>query len=581
MLKPNLKLVSSIAFASLLTACGGGGKDNAASSSTYSSTTYSSVSSSSLTMSSSSVPSLSSSTISSMATSSSSTPGLSSSATSSSSISEAPIDRLATHIGLTWISKGSVDVLVPSGQDLLVESQNKDQLTLYVFDNDVPGQSACTSTQCLSTWPPLLAKGSDVAQAPLSIITRGDGHKQWALRDKPLYFYVGDTIAGDIKGEGIGATWHVALTEPLSRKPPNDDSFKEYLIASGKVLVGIPNSGSFKFVGRYRNRDGFSLYTFDDDTYGVSNCNNECLTSWPPLLAEENDIAAPPYSIIDRSMGTNPSAKQWAYYGQPLYFYAGDTTAGNVSGEIVPKWHSLTPKIELTKSTEDLGSFLVASGIVEVAVPVNGVETTSRTARDGFTLYTFDNDPLHTTSCTDACLTNWPALMKNPFSLLEWPYAFNYREGGEQLTLNGKPLYFFAGDTQPGQTNGEGVGGKWVVARAAPLAVKNHPAKGKIFIAHGDLPNGTGWYDNARAEFTLYTFDNDPIGQTTCIGDCLATWPPFYANSTQSFGDFTVITREPGVLQWAYKGKPLYFYSGDSAAGDVNGEYTGWKIARP
>jgi predicted lipoprotein with Yx(FWY)xxD motif len=561
MLKPNIKLISSIAITTLLTACGGGGKDyNPTPSSNYSSTAYNSTISSSSVAMSSSMPALSS-------------------AASSIAVSEAPIDRLATHIGLTWVAKGSVDVLVPSGTDLLVGSQNKDQLTLYVFDNDVPGQSACTSTQCLTTWPPLLAKNNDVAQAPLSIITRGDGHKQWALRDKPLYFYVGDAITGDIKGEGIGAIWHVALTEPMSRKPPNNDSFEEYLIASGKVLVGIPNSGSFNFIGRYRNRDGFSLYTFDDDTYGVSNCNNQCLTSWPPLLAEENDIAAPPYSIIDRSMGTNPSAKQWAYYGQPLYFYAGDTTAGNVSGEIIPKWHLLTPKIELTKSTEGLGSFLVASGVVEVAVPVNGVETTSRVARDGFTLYTFDDDKVQNSSCTDTCLTNWPALMIPPFSSSE----FTYREGGEQLTFKGKPLYFFAGDTQPGQTNGEGVGGKWVVARAVPVAVKNHPSKGKIFIAHGDLSTGNGiGRETSNAEFTLYTLDSDPIGQSTCVGDCLTTWPPFYASSEKPFGDFTVITRDIfNSKQWVYKGKPLYFYSGDSAAGDVNGEYAGGTIARP
>jgi predicted lipoprotein with Yx(FWY)xxD motif len=494
---------------------------------------------------------------------------------------------LKTNIGSTWIAKGSVDVLAVNGSDFVVQTQNKDNLTLYIFDNDVPGQSACTSAQCVTAWPPLLAKAIDVATPPLSIITRADGKKQWALRDKPLYFFVGDANPGDIKGEGVGTIWHVALTQPVLRnKPTVSEPNNDFLVSSGNLLVGMPSGGNTKFVGERHDRNGFTLYTFDTDTSGVSNCTGGCLAAWPPLLADANDVAAPPYSIIDRSMGTNPTAKQWAYYGKPLYFYVGDTTAGDVTGANIPKWHLVAPKIELTSSTADLGSFLVASGLVKMAVPVNGVETTSSVARDGFTLYTFDSDTTQNSNCTDACLTNWPALIIDPNTAgftLEWPYSFTYRTGAAQLTLNGSPLYFFAGDTQAGQTKGEGVGGKWVVARAIPVAVKNHPTKGKIFVAHSTLTDGAGGNDNAHAEFTLYTFDKDPIGQSTCVGGCLAAWPPLHAGSEQPFGDFTVITRDAttGAKQWAYKGKPLYFYVGDSAPGDVAGEYTDWTIARP
>ncbi len=570
MLRQNIKLITVFSFIGLLSACGGGGGGGGSNSTSPAN-------------SSSSVTILSSSSSSSSLSSSS----LSSSSSSSVVATEAPIDRMVTGIGSTWVATGNVDLLVASGANFVVQTQNKNNMSLYIFDNDAPGQSACTSSQCVTTWPPLLAKVSDVAHAPLSIITRSDGKLQWALRNKPLYFYVGDTKAGDINGEGVGNIWHVALTEPVLRKIPNVDApNRDFLISSGKVLVGTPNSGNTAFTAERKDRDGFSLYTFDNDTSGVSNCNGACLAAWPPLLADANDKAEPPYSIIDRSMGTNSNAKQWAYYGQPLYFYVGDAAAGDVLGASIPKWHLVAPQIKLTKSTPDLGSFLVASGLVKMTVPVNGVETTSSVARDSFTLYTFDDDTLQSSNCKGSCLTNWPALIINPNaadSSLEWPYGFIYREGGTQLTLNGKPLYFFAGDTQAGQTKGEGVGGKWVVARAAPVAVKNHSTKGKIFVAHGDLTDGAGSTDTAHADFTLYTFDKDPLGQTTCFGGCLAAWPPFYASSEEPFGDFTVITRDAktGAKQWAYKGKPLYFYVGDGAAGDVNGEYTDWTIARP
>jgi predicted lipoprotein with Yx(FWY)xxD motif len=571
MLKPNLNLINSIALLSILTACGGGGSGKDYSStpgSSYSSAAYSIASSSSLAISSSSAQSSSSF------------------AASSSSVSEAPIDRLTTNIGSTWVAKGTVDVLVPDGSNLLVQSQNRDQLTLYVFDNDIPGQSACTSTQCLTNWPPLLAKDSDVAKVPLSIITRSDGHKQWALRDKPLYFFKSDTNAGDILGEGVGTVWHVALTEPvLLNKSSVNDQDGDYFVSSGNDLVGIPNGDNTAFTAERHNRDGFSLYTFDNDTDGVSNCNGGCLAAWPPLLADENDVATAPYSIIDRSMGTSPNAKQWAYHGRPLYYFASDSEAGQTNGKAIPKWHLARPQPFTVKNDATLGSFFVAAGLVESAAPNNGIETTTLVARHGFTLYTFDNDTAGTSNCSDACLTNWPALIAQEGAVAQPPYSLITRASGEkQWALNDMPLYFFLGDTAAGETKGEGVGGKWLVARGAPVAVNNHSTKGKIFIAHGNLITVNGSPDTLHSNFTLYTFDNDVAnsGKSTCNGGCLTAWPALYASDTaQAFGNFSIVTRDSGEKQWAYKGKPLYFYVGDSAAGDVNGEYTDWVIARP
>ena len=52
----------------------------------------------------------------------------------------------------------------------------------------------------------------------------------------------------------------------------------DYFVASGEVLVGMPeDSGNTSFVAQLQNRTGFSLYTFANDTAGVSNCSGTCL----------------------------------------------------------------------------------------------------------------------------------------------------------------------------------------------------------------------------------------------------------------------------------------------------------------
>lgn len=598
MLRLTKNLVLSGAVLAALSACGGGKSNsgyNPTPGSSYASTVYSSSSvavSSSAGLSStipSSTPSsssqssaLSSAVISSSVASSSAV----SSASSSAVATEAPIDRLKTNIGTAFIAKGSVDLLAVSGTDFVVQTQNKDSLTLYVFDHDVPGQSACTSTQCVAAWPPLLAKASDVAHAPFSIITRTDGKMQWALRDKPLYFFTSDANAGDIKGEGVGGIWHVALTEPVLLNSASVNALDgDYFVSSGKPLVGMPSGDNTKFVAEAHDRDGFSLYTFDTDTDGVSNCTGGCLAAWPPLLADENDVAVAPYSIIDRSMGTNPTAKQWAYQGMPLYYFVSDTVAGQTNGKAIPKWHLARPQPFVVKNDLTLGSFFTAAGLVKSATPVSTVETVASVARQGFALYTFDNDTAGTSNCTATCLTNWPALIANDGAVAQAPYSIITRASGlKQWALNDMPLYFFVGDTSASDTKGEGVGGKWIVARGAPVAVSNHTTEGKIFIAHGSLVTVTGTADTLHNNLTLYTFDKDTAGsgKSTCNGGCVSTWPPLYATATaKAFGDFTIIARDTGEKQWAYKGRPLYFFVGDSVAGDVAGEYADWTIARP
>ena len=85
---------------------------------------------------------------------------------------------------------------------------------------------------------------------------------------------------------------------------------------------------------------GMTLYMFDRDTTGKSNCNGQCATNWPPLAAAADAKAAGDWSIVTREDGS----KQWAYKGKPLYAFAKDTKAGDATGDGVNNvWHIAAP----------------------------------------------------------------------------------------------------------------------------------------------------------------------------------------------------------------------------------------------
>lgn len=83
-------------------------------------------------------------------------------------------------------------------------------MTLYTFDKDAAGKSACNGP-CAVNWPAALVADDAKASGPWSIVTRDDGLKQWAYNGKPLYAFAKDTKAGDKTGDGfLQGAWHIA-----------------------------------------------------------------------------------------------------------------------------------------------------------------------------------------------------------------------------------------------------------------------------------------------------------------------------------------------------------------------------------
>ena len=99
--------------------------------------------------------------------------------------------------------------------------------------------------------------------------------------------------------------------------------------------------------------------------------------------------------------------------------------------------------------TDETGSFLIAP--------------------NGSSLYTFDNDEPGISNCTGECIANWPAFSTEEQLTGGQGVAGTFDtltrdDGSLQVTYNDAPLYLFAGDAAPGDTNGDGVGGVWHLA---------------------------------------------------------------------------------------------------------------------
>lgn len=87
-------------------------------------------------------------------------------------------------------------------------------------------------------------------------------------------------------------------------------------------------------------------------------------------------------------------------------------------------------------------------------------------------------------------------------------------------------------------------------------------------------------------QMTLYTFDKDTAdsGKSVCNGMCAKNWPPLMADAgATAAGAYSIITRDDGGRQWAFKGKPLYFWVKDAKPGDMSGDGFNnlWRVAKP
>lgn len=109
--------------------------------------------------------------------------------------------------------------------------------------------------------------------------------------------------------------------------------------------------------GVLSSKDGRTLYTFDKDQAGKSNCSAACIAAWPAFTVANPALAGGDFSIVTRADGV----QQWAFKSMPLYFFAGDAKPGEANGDKQGGvWHVIRSAAKKSSSRQDTNDY--ASG---------------------------------------------------------------------------------------------------------------------------------------------------------------------------------------------------------------------------
>jgi predicted lipoprotein with Yx(FWY)xxD motif len=210
----------------------------------------------------------------------------------------------------------------------------------------------------------------------------------------------------------------------------------------------------------------------------------------------------------------------------------------------------------------------------------------------GHTLLISDKDDAKNARCVAECATEFPPLLASRGAKATGDWSLVRRQdGGSQWAYQGHPLYSWSKELKAGEvaTNiGLTDTSNFKLAEGAQKPTSLMPPSGWQVArftpaASMALPDGI----DARVVYsydavaltdvggrTLYTFDGDAKrdNQVCTTDGCNVRWLPVAAPALAStVGDFTVVSRADGSLQWAFKKRPLYAYSGDELPGDING----------
>jgi predicted lipoprotein with Yx(FWY)xxD motif len=114
------------------------------------------------------------------------------------------------------------------------------------------------------------------------------------------------------------------------------------------------------------------------------------------------------------------------------------------------------------------------------------------------------------------------------------------------------------------------------VTTAAVVAPAGTPAAGSVVVTTASGSAGTYLTDGAGRALYLWVADSN--GRSACTGACAGAWPPLTTKATATAAggvegdDLGTIVRADGSRQVTYYGHPLYYFVGDMAAGQTNGQ---------
>lgn len=410
-----------------------------------------------------------------------------------------------------------VNVSTASGEELLVggAGSSAEGLTLYTWDEDGDDGISDCYDDCEEAWPPLLV--NSLAEAIIPTLTgfdasfgvsgRCDGTLQLTYDDKPLYFFTEDESEGETKGDGANGTWHVI--EGSSPAPTCDDGIKngdetgvdcggsscrecnpcddsdddDGEIVGDDFVMGL-NSNGIAYHEGVSHSPSFFVISLDGNgpeggvTTGASGRREADFSDF----VQEGQT----YTMEVRIQGDNYNSGQCIHSIQVKMGEGVDSTpcqtGGDTGGGSQP---DLPDPVLAVGSNSSLGAFLTGS---------------TGSAQPGFSLYTTSG------TCTGGCLDNWPAVLVDDPAVINDPGGITNTIGSVefgqvdcqtkwQVTLDGQPLYFYAGDDAPGDTNGDNLG-PWSIAsveRLPKLSDQEHMKPALKTPINGRTPGPYGW----------------------------------------------------------------------------------------
>lgn len=315
---------------------------------------------------------------------------------------------------------------------------------------------------CVEVWPPVFAAEGSEPIGKWAIVERNDGTSQWTFDGYPLYFSTLDQQPGDVLGGtkisgGGGSPAFRVPVGPPSAHPP---LFQVVSMATGRIVV---------------TEDRYSVYSFEGDEPNKSNCYDNCLENWTPVLASVSAVEQGKWTVIERSSGV----RQWAFWGKPLYTYTLDTRGVSLTGSDVPGWHnvytqrSLAPPLEhFSVQAARIGHVLADAGGKTIYVYNCG--------DDAYDQLSCDNPDTDQEYRLAICGNGDPEVCHNTFpyvtalesatsesrlwSIMRIDPNTGHRASQEQVdginvwAYRARPVFTFTGDTEPGDAIGDAFG---------------------------------------------------------------------------------------------------------------------------
>lgn len=316
---------------------------------------------------------------------------------------------------------------------------------------------------CAAMWPPLLAVDGAKPVGLWTVVTRSDGTKQWAYNQQPVYTYINDKKPGEANGGSGTLPDGGSGTQPArlpAAPPPNvPPGFNVVTMLGGRMVV---------------NERGYSVYAWDGDAPGKSNCTGDCARIWTPVVAPASAQPQGEWTIIARAAGL----RQWAFRKQPVYTFSEDTSRESLAGGDVPGWHNVYTQTipphpaEFTSQTSLTGDVLADAGGKTIYFYTCGDDSLDQLPCD-----TMDSPQVYRIAIAgggdwDRALKMWPyvpagANAKPPSLLWSIVYvdpktgheAQAGQDGAQRVwAYRGRPVYTYAGDKEPGDIEGNGMG---------------------------------------------------------------------------------------------------------------------------